>query len=189
MPKKRSATGDAIEIMHRRYYEGKPDRIAALEEARADDEVARKIYQLRTQAGLSQRKLAKLVGTTASVICRLEDAEITKAIPCRCFAESPPPSTGGLRFVSYPFDASHRSQESTEHCTNNATGDRGKEKRIATNANTAISHLSVNRTRSIRMATSKGFTVPHRLAGSFYRVSPRRSAKSDNQVRCSPPAC
>jgi ribosome-binding protein aMBF1 (putative translation factor) len=75
MPKKRSATGDAIEIMHRRYYEGKPDRIATLEEARADDEVARKIYQLRTQAGFSQRKLAKLVGTTASVICRLEDAD------------------------------------------------------------------------------------------------------------------
>jgi ribosome-binding protein aMBF1 (putative translation factor) len=75
MPKKQSATGDTIEIMHRRYYEGKPGRIAALEEARADDEVARKIYQLRTQAGLSQRELAKLVGTTASVICRLEDAD------------------------------------------------------------------------------------------------------------------
>ena len=75
MPKKRPATGDAIEIMHRRYYEGKPDRIATLEEARADDEVARKIYQLRTQAGLSQRELAKSAGTTASVICRLEDAD------------------------------------------------------------------------------------------------------------------
>ena len=75
MPKKRTPTGDAIETMHRRYYEGQPERLAALEEARADDEVARKIYQLRTQAGLSQRELAKLVGTTASVICRLEDAD------------------------------------------------------------------------------------------------------------------
>jgi ribosome-binding protein aMBF1 (putative translation factor) len=75
MPKKRSATVDAVEIMHRRYYEGKPARIAALEEARADDEVARKIHQIRTQAGLSQRELAKLVGTSASVICRLEDAD------------------------------------------------------------------------------------------------------------------
>ncbi len=75
MANKRPGTGDAIEIMHRRYYEGKPDRIATLEEARADDEVARKIYQLRTQAGLCQRQLAKLVGTTASVICRLEDAD------------------------------------------------------------------------------------------------------------------
>jgi DNA-binding XRE family transcriptional regulator len=75
MPKKRRPTSDAVEIMHRRYYEGRPDRIAALEEARANDEVARKIYQLRTEAGLSQRQLAKLVGTTASVIYRVEDAD------------------------------------------------------------------------------------------------------------------
>jgi len=75
MPKKHPPTTDAIETLHRRYYEGKPDRIADLEEARANDEVARKIYQLRSQSGLSQRELAKLVGTTASVICRLEDAD------------------------------------------------------------------------------------------------------------------
>src|SRR6266853_1239865 len=74
MPKRRKTT-DAVEILHRRYYEGKPARLAALEEARANDEVARKIYALRTEAGLSQRELAKLVGTTASVICRLEDAD------------------------------------------------------------------------------------------------------------------
>ena len=75
MPKKRPPTSDAIETMHRRYYEGRPERVEALEEARADDEVARKILQLRTNAGLSQRELAQLVGTTASVICRLEDAD------------------------------------------------------------------------------------------------------------------
>jgi len=75
MPKKRQPTSDAIEIMHRRYFEGQPEQLAALEEARANDEVARKIYQIRTQAGLSQRQLAELVGTTASVICRLEDAD------------------------------------------------------------------------------------------------------------------
>jgi ribosome-binding protein aMBF1 (putative translation factor) len=75
MPRKRKPTTDAVEILHRRYFEGKPGRIAALEEARANDEVARKIYELRTKAGLSQRKLAKLVGTTASVICLLEDAD------------------------------------------------------------------------------------------------------------------
>lgn len=75
MPKKRKPTTDAIEILHRRYFEGKPEMLAALEEARANDEVARKIYELRTKAGLSQRQLAKLVGTTASVICLLEDAD------------------------------------------------------------------------------------------------------------------
>src|SRR3989442_15699606 len=61
--------------MDRRYYEGKPDRRADLEEARANDAVARKIYELRSKAGLTQRQLAKLVGTTASVICLLEDAD------------------------------------------------------------------------------------------------------------------
>jgi ribosome-binding protein aMBF1 (putative translation factor) len=73
--KKRKRTRDAVEILNRRYYQGKPDRLAALEDARAQDEVARKIYELRTQAGLGQRELAKRVGTTASVICRLEDAD------------------------------------------------------------------------------------------------------------------
>ncbi len=75
MPRKRKPTTDAVEIVHRRYFEGKPDMLAALEEARANDEVARKIYELRTKAGLSQRQLAKLMGTTASVICLLEDAD------------------------------------------------------------------------------------------------------------------
>lgn len=72
---KRRATTDAVEILHRRYYEGKPERLAGLEKARANDHVARKIAALRTQAGLSQRQLAKLIGTTASVICRLENAD------------------------------------------------------------------------------------------------------------------
>jgi len=75
MSKKRKPTTDAVEIMHRRYFEGKPEMLAALEEARANDEVARKIYELRTKAGITQRQLAKLVGTTASVICLLEDAD------------------------------------------------------------------------------------------------------------------
>lgn len=73
--KKRKPTTDAVEILHRRYFEGKPERLAMLEEARVEDEVARKIYALRTKAGLSQRELAKLVGTSASAICRLEDAD------------------------------------------------------------------------------------------------------------------
>jgi len=77
MPKKRKPTTDAVEILHRRYFEGKPEMLAALEEARANDEVARRIYELRTKAKLSQRQLAKLVGTTASVICMLEDADYT----------------------------------------------------------------------------------------------------------------
>jgi ribosome-binding protein aMBF1 (putative translation factor) len=70
-------TSDAVEILQRRYFRGQPARIAELEEERANAEVGRAIHSLRTEAGLSQRELAALVGTTASVICRLEDADYT----------------------------------------------------------------------------------------------------------------
>jgi DNA-binding XRE family transcriptional regulator len=66
---------DAIEIIHRRYYQRRPQRMAQLAEAEANDTVARKIYELRKRAGLTQQRLANLVGTTTSVICRLEDAD------------------------------------------------------------------------------------------------------------------
>lgn len=75
MAKKKKPTTDAVEILHRRYYEGKPERLASLEEERANAQIARKIYELRKKAGLTQRELAKRVGTSASAICRLEDAD------------------------------------------------------------------------------------------------------------------
>ena len=75
MLRKKRATSDAAEILHRRYYQGKPDRLAQLEETRAEDELARRVYELRDQAGLTQASLAKLVGTTPSVISRLEDSD------------------------------------------------------------------------------------------------------------------
>lgn len=75
MARKRKPTTDAVEIIHRRYFEGKPERIGELEVERANAEVARKIYGLRQKAGLTQQELAKLVGTTPSVISRLEDAD------------------------------------------------------------------------------------------------------------------
>ena len=74
MPRKKKTT-DAIEIIDARYFRGKPPMLEMLEEARANNDIARKIYDLRAAAGLTQRQLAKLVGTTASVICRLEDAD------------------------------------------------------------------------------------------------------------------
>jgi DNA-binding XRE family transcriptional regulator len=72
---KNKKTDDAVEILHRRFVAGNPEKLAELEKIRADDAIARKIYDLRTKARLSQREFAKLVGTTASVICRLEDAD------------------------------------------------------------------------------------------------------------------
>lgn len=49
--------------------------LAALEEERANLDVARKIYELRQQAGLTQQELADLIGTSRTVITRLEDAD------------------------------------------------------------------------------------------------------------------
>jgi ribosome-binding protein aMBF1 (putative translation factor) len=72
---RKQKTTDAIDIVHERYFCAKPDMLEMLEDARVNDDIARKIYDLRTGAGLTQRQLAKLVGTTASVICRLEDAD------------------------------------------------------------------------------------------------------------------
>ena len=70
-------TSDGIAILHRRYYHGRPQRMAMLEQARINDSVAREIRKLREQAGLTQRQLAERVGTSISAISRLEDAEYT----------------------------------------------------------------------------------------------------------------
>ncbi len=68
-------TADALTITHRRYYANRPDREQHLQDERANAEIARRVCALRKAAGLSQRALADRVGTTASVICRLEDAD------------------------------------------------------------------------------------------------------------------
>jgi transcriptional regulator with XRE-family HTH domain len=52
-----------------------PERKAALQEERVNAEVARLIHDMRNAAGLSQQQLAELIGTTQSVISRLEDAD------------------------------------------------------------------------------------------------------------------
>ncbi|MHB8384717.1 MAG: hypothetical protein ACYDC3_20560 [Candidatus Binataceae bacterium] len=44
---KQKPTTDAVEIIHRRYYRGRPQRMAGLAEAEANDTVARKIYAIR----------------------------------------------------------------------------------------------------------------------------------------------
>ena len=46
-------TKNAVDVLHRRYVGDDPERKAALEAARVHAEVARTIYALRTDAGLS----------------------------------------------------------------------------------------------------------------------------------------
>jgi transcriptional regulator with XRE-family HTH domain len=65
----------AIGILHRRYIKDKPDRLASLETERQNARVAKFLYDMRKSEGLSQSELAKRVGTTQSVISRLEDEE------------------------------------------------------------------------------------------------------------------
>jgi len=66
---------NAVRILHRRYIGEDVKRKASLERERVNAEVARTIYELREQAGLSQKELADRVETTQSVISRLEDAD------------------------------------------------------------------------------------------------------------------
>jgi hypothetical protein len=46
MAKTPKPTSDALEILDRRTYKGKPARLKNLEEARANEEIARKIQEL-----------------------------------------------------------------------------------------------------------------------------------------------
>ena len=75
MTKRTKPSTDALEILSRRFYAGKPARLKNLKETRSNEEIARKIHRLRTAANLTQTQLAKLIGTTASVISRLEDGD------------------------------------------------------------------------------------------------------------------
>lgn len=71
MPKK---TTDALKILAN--VAGKePEMQRMFEEEVANREVAQKIFQLRDKAKISQAELARRVGTTQSVISRLEDAD------------------------------------------------------------------------------------------------------------------
>jgi len=68
-------TADAVAIIRNRYYKNKPERLVSLEQERLNARIARDLYTLRHQNNLTQKELAKLVGTTPSVISRLENAD------------------------------------------------------------------------------------------------------------------
>ncbi len=75
MAKKKKTTTNAVKVLHKRYIRGNKKRIESLQRERENLNIAEQIYNLRTELGLSQKQLADLVGTTQSVISRLEDAD------------------------------------------------------------------------------------------------------------------
>ena len=77
MDKENKKTSMARVILRKRYIKGDKERLESLALERQNADIAEQIYILRTQAGLSQSQLAELVGTTQSVISRLEDADYT----------------------------------------------------------------------------------------------------------------
>ena len=75
MISKKKRTTDAVKILHARYIKDDPEKLDALQREREKALIAGQIYELRIQAQLSQAELARMVGTTQSVISRLEDAD------------------------------------------------------------------------------------------------------------------
>lgn len=75
MPKKRRFRSKALQFAYDRYIGDDPEMAAAFVEELSAADIATQIYNLRNRARLSQRQLAAKVGTTASVICRLEDSD------------------------------------------------------------------------------------------------------------------
>ena len=65
----------ASKFLYNRYIAGDAKREEEYEDEIVNAEIARKIYELRTKAGLTQQQLATRVGTSKSDICRLEDAD------------------------------------------------------------------------------------------------------------------
>ena len=73
--RKNKKPANSVNILHRRYIKEQPERKSSIQEERINAQVAQLIYDLRKDAGLSQKQLTELIGTTQSVISRLEDSD------------------------------------------------------------------------------------------------------------------
>jgi ribosome-binding protein aMBF1 (putative translation factor) len=71
----RQPTTDAVEILHRLYFEDKPEMLEMLEAERIKLDIAQQVCDLRQFTGLSQTEFAKQVGVNPSVIEDLEESD------------------------------------------------------------------------------------------------------------------
>jgi len=67
-------TTDALKIIDRMVGDG-AELCAMIDEERAGAEIAQLIHDVRRRAGLTQKELADLIGTSQPTIARLEDAD------------------------------------------------------------------------------------------------------------------
>lgn len=75
MSHKKKKTSDAVTILHQRYIKGDAKRLDAIEAERERIQIAQQIYDMRQERGLTQKQLAEIMGTTQSVISRLENTD------------------------------------------------------------------------------------------------------------------
>ena len=79
--KKATKKNDALDQLIDKFVGDDPERQAMLDEEIVNVEAAQLVYDLRKKAGLSQLELAKKVGTTTSVICRMEHGDYEGSLP------------------------------------------------------------------------------------------------------------
>lgn len=75
MPNVKSPITDAVDILYRRYIKDDPEMVAMMEEEESNLELARLIYDMREEAGLTHRQMAEKSGIDVRDIIRLEDCD------------------------------------------------------------------------------------------------------------------
>ncbi len=75
MMEKKRLSSDGLQWAYNKYIRDDPEMVQFFEEELLKAEIARQIYDLRNQAGLSPEELSELVGTSASVITNIEESD------------------------------------------------------------------------------------------------------------------
>ena len=68
-------TTDGIKILNDLFVRNDQEMVDLLKKERVKADIAQKIYDMRIAEGLTQKQLADRIGTTPSVISRLEDSD------------------------------------------------------------------------------------------------------------------
>ncbi|MBI2478729.1 MAG: helix-turn-helix transcriptional regulator [Planctomycetia bacterium] len=68
-------SSDALEIIDKNLIGDDAELRMLVEEATLNAQVAQSIYEARKAAGMTQRELADLIGTTQSVVSQLENSD------------------------------------------------------------------------------------------------------------------